>query len=139
MPRWTCESGMIGSPAWAGAANASAASRPASSAGSRFMARSPALLDQAYPVVRRAASDARMRNVATTESTPRAHRLGGVLREDERVTALELFFDLVFVLAITQCTALMAADPTWQGVGRGVLVLGLLWWSWVGYAWLTSV
>jgi low temperature requirement protein LtrA len=61
------------------------------------------------------------------------------MRQTERVTALELFFDLVFVLAITQCTALMADDPTWQGLGKGVLVLGLLWWSWVGYAWLTSV
>jgi len=55
------------------------------------------------------------------------------------VTPLELFFDLVFVLAITQCTALMAADPTWAGAARSLLVLGMLWWSWVGYAWLTSV
>ena len=62
-----------------------------------------------------------------------------VLRAGERVSPLELFFDLVFVLAITQCTALMAADPTWSGIGRGLVVLGLLWWSWVGYAWLTSV
>jgi low temperature requirement protein LtrA len=63
-----------------------------------------------------------------------------VLRgEEERVTPLELFFDLVFVLAITQCTALMAANPTWEGVARGLIVLGVLWWCWVGYAWLTSV
>jgi low temperature requirement protein LtrA len=62
-----------------------------------------------------------------------------VLREGERVSPLELFFDLVFVLAITQCTALMAKDPTWRGVGHGLVVLGILWWSWVGYAWLTSV
>jgi low temperature requirement protein LtrA len=62
-----------------------------------------------------------------------------VLREGERVSPLELFFDLVFVLAITQCTALMSHDPTWRGIGRGLVVLGLLWWSWVGYAWLTSV
>jgi low temperature requirement protein LtrA len=55
------------------------------------------------------------------------------------VTPLELFFDLVFVLALTQCTALMAADPTWRGLGRGVVVLGVLWWSWVAYSWLTSV
>jgi low temperature requirement protein LtrA len=55
------------------------------------------------------------------------------------VTALELFFDLVFVLAITQCTALMAGDPTWSGVAQGMLVLAVLWWAWVGYAWLTSV
>jgi low temperature requirement protein LtrA len=61
------------------------------------------------------------------------------MREEARVTPLELFFDLVFVLAITQCTALMAADPTWEGIARGVLVLGLMWWAWTGYAWLTSV
>jgi low temperature requirement protein LtrA len=52
---------------------------------------------------------------------------------------LELFFDLVFVLAITQCTALMADTPTWAGLAKGMLVLGVLWWSWVGYSWLTSV
>jgi low temperature requirement protein LtrA len=52
---------------------------------------------------------------------------------------LELFFDLVFVLALTQCTALMADEPTWTGVGKGMLILGVLWWAWVGYAWLTSV
>ena len=65
--------------------------------------------------------------------------LGLVLRDGERVSPLELFFDLVFVLAITQCTALMAHDPTWRGIGHGLVVLGLLWWAWVGYAWLTSV
>jgi low temperature requirement protein LtrA len=61
------------------------------------------------------------------------------MRQEERVTPLELFFDLVFVLALTQCTALMAADPSWEGLAQGMLVLGVLWWSWVGYAWLTSV
>jgi low temperature requirement protein LtrA len=55
------------------------------------------------------------------------------------VTPLELFFDLVFVLAITQCTALMAHHPSWSGLVQGLLVLGVLWWAWVGYAWLTSV
>src|SRR3954464_6077282 len=71
---------------------------------------------------------------------PEKIRRVAVLRGDEeRVTPLELFFDLVFVLAITQCTALMAAEPTWQGLAKGLLVLGVLWWSWVGYSWLTSV
>jgi low temperature requirement protein LtrA len=74
-----------------------------------------------------------------TASGTRAPRLTPVLREGERVMPLELFFDLVFVLAITQCTALMADDPTWEGLARGILVLGVLWWSWVAYAWLTSV
>jgi low temperature requirement protein LtrA len=68
-----------------------------------------------------------------------APHLTTVLRSEDRVTPLELFFDLVFVLALTQCTALMAADPTWEALAKGLLVLGLLWWSWVGYAWLTSV
>jgi len=61
------------------------------------------------------------------------------MREGERVTSLELFFDLVFVIALTQCTALIALTPTWEGAVKGLLVLGLLWWSWVGYSWLTSV
>jgi len=33
----------------------------------------------------------------------------------------------------------MAHEPTWRGMAKGLLVLGVLWWSWVGYAWLTSV
>ncbi len=69
----------------------------------------------------------------------RTPRLAAVLRSEDRVTPLELFFDLVFVLAITQCTALMADNPSWTGLAQGLLVLGVLWWSWVGYAWLTSV
>jgi low temperature requirement protein LtrA len=69
----------------------------------------------------------------------RQSRLSASLREGERVTPLELFFDLVFVLAITQCTALMSVHPTWSGLAQGLLVLGMLWWSWTGYAWLTSV
>ena len=67
------------------------------------------------------------------------HRLSAVRREGERVTPLELFFDLVFVLAITQCTALMSHDQTWSGLAQGLLILGVLWWAWVGYSWLTSV
>lgn len=62
-----------------------------------------------------------------------------VLRDATKVRFLELFFDLVFVLAFTQCTALMVANPTWEGVAQGMLVLAVLWWSWAGYAWLTSV
>jgi low temperature requirement protein LtrA len=33
----------------------------------------------------------------------------------------------------------MAHEPTWEGLAKGGLVLGVLWWSWVGYSWLTSV
>jgi low temperature requirement protein LtrA len=61
-----------------------------------------------------------------------------VERDEHQVTPLELFFDLVFVFAITQVTSLLADDPTWGGVGRGMLVLAALWWAWTAYAWLTS-
>ena len=76
--------------------------------------------------------------MATDTAAPRP-RLSAPLRQSEQVTPLELFFDLVFVLALTQCTQLMSDDPTWSGLAQGLVVLGVLWWSWVGYAWLTSV
>ena len=57
---------------------------------------------------------------------------------EERVTPLELFFDLIFVFAITQVTGLIVDDPTWGGLVRGLLVLGVLWWAWAAYAWLTN-
>jgi low temperature requirement protein LtrA len=66
-------------------------------------------------------------------------RLTPALREGEQVSPLELFFDLVFVLALTQCTQLMSDNPTWGGLLKGLLVLALLWWAWVGYSWITSV
>ena len=80
-----------------------------------------------------------MIGVMATETGTRAPRLSAALREGERVMPLELFFDLVFVLALTQCTALMSHHPTWSGLGQGVLVLAVLWWSWTGYAWLSHV
>lgn len=69
----------------------------------------------------------------------RRPRLSAELRERESVKPLELFFDLVFVLGFTQCTALMVADPHRDGMARGLLVLAMLWWAWAAYAWLTSV
>ena len=57
---------------------------------------------------------------------------------EQKVTPLELFFDLVFVFAFTQVTALMSENPTWEGLGQGMLVLAVVWWAWGGYAWLTN-
>lgn len=56
----------------------------------------------------------------------------------QRVTPLELFFDLVFVFAITQVTGFLSHSPTWSGLLRGLLLLGALWWAWAAYAWLTN-
>jgi low temperature requirement protein LtrA len=57
---------------------------------------------------------------------------------EKRVATLELFFDLVFVFALTQVTLLMSENPTWEGLGQGTLVLVALWWAWGAYAWLTN-
>ena len=57
---------------------------------------------------------------------------------EQRVTPLELFFDLVVVFAITQVSGLVSRSPTWGGLLRGLLLLGALWWAWAAYAWLTN-
>ena len=56
----------------------------------------------------------------------------------QRVTPLELFFDLVFVFGITQVTGFVSEHATWGGLIQGVLLLGALWWAWAAYAWLTN-
>lgn len=57
---------------------------------------------------------------------------------DRSVGTLELFFDLVFVYAMSQVTVLMLADISWAGFGRGILALAAVWWAWACYAWLTN-
>ena len=56
----------------------------------------------------------------------------------ERVSTLELFFDLVFVFTITQLTAVLSDDPTPRGLLRVVLMLGVIYYMYGGYAWLTN-
>jgi low temperature requirement protein LtrA/transcriptional regulator with XRE-family HTH domain len=86
---------------------------------------------------RAAALDATLELVDPKADPPRLRTVE--LRNRETVKPLELFFDLVFVLGFTQCTALMTAQPTWAGMGRGMLVLAVIWWAWVCYAWLTNL
>jgi low temperature requirement protein LtrA len=54
------------------------------------------------------------------------------------VTPLELYFDLVFVFGFTQVTTVLSNNPTWSGLGHGLLILAALWWAWAAYAWLTN-
>lgn len=58
--------------------------------------------------------------------------------ESHRVTTFELFFDLVFVFAFTQVTGFMAHEHSFHGVLQGMIILGLLWWSWVSFSWLAN-
>jgi low temperature requirement protein LtrA len=61
------------------------------------------------------------------------------LEREQRVTPLELFFDLVFVFGFTQVTTVLSDNPTWSGMSHALLVLATLWWAWASYAWLTNV
>ncbi|HMJ32387.1 MAG TPA: low temperature requirement protein A [Baekduia sp.] len=56
----------------------------------------------------------------------------------ERVTTLELFFDLVFVFTITQLSAVLAHDLSWEGIAHVAVMLGLIWFMYGGYVWLTN-
>ena len=58
--------------------------------------------------------------------------------EEGRATTLELFYDLVFVFAITQVSHLLLNDLTWAGVGQSLLVLLVVWWSWNYTTWVTN-
>src|SRR5687768_2880647 len=62
----------------------------------------------------------------------------GEAESEQRVTPLELVFDLVFVFAVAQVTGFLADNSTWDGLLRGVFLLGVLWWAWAAYAWLTN-
>jgi len=55
-----------------------------------------------------------------------------------RATPLELFFDLVFVFALTQVTGFLADHLTWIGMLQGAALLVVLWWAWAAYVWLTN-
>src|SRR5215217_6058942 len=55
-----------------------------------------------------------------------------------RATNLELFYDLVFVFAITQVSHLLLNHLTWTGVGQSLLVLLVVWWSWNYTTWVTN-
>ncbi|WP_019931763.1 low temperature requirement protein A [Nocardia sp. BMG111209] len=59
--------------------------------------------------------------------------------EDSSVTQLELFFDLVLVFAFTQVTDLAAHESSMLNLLRAFLVLAVMWWVWIGYAWLGNV
>ncbi len=56
----------------------------------------------------------------------------------ERVTSLELFFDLVFVFTITQLSSLLVEHLAWRSLWHVVVMLGLIFWMYDGYAWLTN-
>src|SRR5205807_7988101 len=83
-------------------------------------------------VARRAGASRRM----TVDELTREELLEAPVEREQRVTALELFFDLVFVFAITQVTAFVYSDPTWLRLLEALALLAVLWIAWSGYVWL---
>jgi low temperature requirement protein LtrA len=65
----------------------------------------------------------------STAGSARTATEGGDLAE-QRVTPLELFFDLVFVFALTQVTGFLTDHLTWTGMLQGAALLAALWWAW---------
>jgi low temperature requirement protein LtrA len=60
------------------------------------------------------------------------------LAEERRTSPVELLWDLVFVFAITQVTALLSKHLTWQGFGQAMLILALVWWAWSAFVWAAN-
>jgi low temperature requirement protein LtrA len=58
--------------------------------------------------------------------------------EEQHASNLELFYDLVFVLAVTQISHLLLKDLTWRGAGEAALVLLVVWWAWNYTTWVTN-
>jgi low temperature requirement protein LtrA len=57
---------------------------------------------------------------------------------ERRTSPVELLWDLVFVFAVTQVTALLARHLSWAGFGRAMLVLALIWWAWSAFVWAAN-
>jgi low temperature requirement protein LtrA len=74
--------------------------------------------------------------VVTGERAATLLRAGG--EGDQRVTYVELFFDLVYVFAVTQLSHLLLEDLSARGAGRTLLLLLAVWWAWVYNAWFTN-
>lgn len=55
--------------------------------------------------------------------------------EDQGATFIELFFDLVFVFAVTGVTRYAAHHPDWHGILRSVAIFWLIWWGWTQFTW----
>ncbi len=52
---------------------------------------------------------------------------------EKRVSWVELYFDLIFVFAVSETTHVMVSDPHWGGFGRALGLFIPLWWTWIGF------
>ena len=71
-------------------------------------------------------------------ASPDRGLLGADVRSEKPVAPLELFYDLVFVFAVTQVSHLLLDDLSWKGAGEAALVLLVVWWAWNYTTWVTN-
>ncbi len=57
---------------------------------------------------------------------------------ESRVTFLELFFDLVYVFAVTQISHFVIAHHGWLGMAQALVIIGAIWWAWVYTTWAAN-
>jgi low temperature requirement protein LtrA len=57
---------------------------------------------------------------------------------DHSVSPLELFFDLVFVFAVTQLSHYLLAHHTLVGASQTLVMFMAVWWAWIYTAWATN-
>ena len=57
---------------------------------------------------------------------------------EQPTTAVELFFDLVYVFAVTQLSQLLVHDLTWAGAARTAFLLVVVWWAWIYTTWMVN-
>jgi low temperature requirement protein LtrA len=75
--------------------------------------------------------------VSVSATSPVRHlrtRGGG----SQPITAVELFFDLVYVFAVTQLSHLILGDLTVGGVARALFLLLVVWWAWIYTTWMVN-
>jgi len=57
---------------------------------------------------------------------------------EQRTTNLELFFDLVYVFAVTQLSHLLLHDLSWTGAAKTAFLLLVVWWAWINTTWMVN-
>ena len=75
---------------------------------------------------------------APSPSSPLRHLRARGEEGTQRTTTVELFFDLVYVLAITQLSHLILDDLTVAGMAQAVFLLVVVWWAWIYTTWMAN-
>ena len=74
--------------------------------------------------------------MAVSERSPHLRARDG---SEQRTTAFELFFDLVYVFAVTQLSHLVIDGRLWlESVGRAAFLLIVVWWAWIYTTWMVN-